>query len=183
MEDFEREREHVNRQQDQIKERKKRVEEEVERYKEKQQEIAARLSQISGMTRDEAKAMLLNTMEEEAKVDFAKQYRRIEEEMKENAEKEAKKVIGTSIQRFAGEYVAEKAITSVELPNDDVKGRLIGREGRNIRAFEQICGVDLIVDDTPEVVVISSFQCRSSRNRSSNTYQTYRRWPYPSRLK
>ena len=76
--------------------------------------------------------------------------------------KSLKKIIGTSIQRFAGEYVAEKAITSVEIPSDDVKGRLIGREGRNIRAFEQICGVDLIIDDTPEVVVISSFNVVSS---------------------
>ena len=96
-------------------------------------------------------------MEEDAKVDFAKVARRLEEEAKEDAEKSAKNIIGRAIQRFSGEYVAEKAITTVDLPSDDVKGRLIGREGRNIRAFEQICGVDLIIDDTPEVVVVSSF--------------------------
>ena len=86
-----------------------------------------------------------------------KKFRRLEEEANEDAEKNAKNIIGRAIQRFSGEYVAEKAITTVEIPNDDVKGRLIGREGRNIRAFEQICGVDLIIDDTPEIVVVSSF--------------------------
>ena len=157
IEVFEQERENIRHREDEIKERKKRIEEEVERYKKKQMEIADKLSQISGMTRENAKDLLMQTMQEEAKVDFAKYLRQMTEETKEKAEKEAKKVIGTSIQRFAGEYVAEKAITSVEIPSDDVKGRLIGREGRNIRAFEQICGVDLIIDDTPEVVVISSF--------------------------
>ncbi len=109
------------------------------------------------MTREEAKGLLMKEMEEAAKVDFAKELRRIEEEAREDSEKASKRIIGIAIQRFAGEYVAEKAITAVELPSDDIKGRLIGREGRNIRAFEQICGVDLIIDDTPEVVVISSF--------------------------
>ena len=154
---FEQDKDNLHRREDEIKERKKRVEEEIERYKKKQAQIADKLSEVSGMTRESAKNLLMQTMEEDAKVDFAKYLCRMEEETKEKAEKEAKKVIGTSIQRFAGEYVAEKAITSVEIPSDDVKGRLIGREGRNIRAFEQICGVDLIIDDTPEVVVISSF--------------------------
>ena len=72
-------------------------------------------------------------------------------------QKKCKEHYWRAIQRFSGEYVAEKAITTVEIPSDDVKGRLIGREGRNIRAFEQICGVDLIIDDTPEIVVVSSF--------------------------
>ncbi len=135
----------------------KRVEEEVENYKKKQSDLSIKLSEVSSMTRDQAKEELLKVMEEDAKVDFAKVLKRMDEETNELAEKNAKKVIGTAIQRFAGEYVAEKTITSVELPSDDVKGRLIGREGRNIRAFEQICGVDLIIDDTPEIVVISSF--------------------------
>lgn len=134
-----------------------RVDEEIGKFKQRQQDLTEKLTEISNMTRDEAKSLLLENMEEEAKVDFAKTYRRLEEEAKEDAEKNAKKVIGTAIQRFAGEYVAEKTITTVDLPSDDIKGRLIGREGRNIRAFEQICGVDLIIDDTPELVVISSF--------------------------
>ena len=123
--------------------------------KNKQNEFNDRLAQVSQMTKEEAKQELLRAMEEEARVDFGKILRRIEEETKEEAEAKSKRIVGIAIQRFAGEYVGEKTIGSVELPSDDVKGRLIGREGRNIRAFEQICGVDLIIDDTPEVVVIS----------------------------
>jgi ribonucrease Y len=135
----------------------KKVEHEVERYKNKQYELSTKLSEVAEMTPDQAKNELLTTMEEAARVDFAKVYRRIEEEAKDEAEEKAKRFIGVAIQRFAGEYVAEKTISTVDLPSDDIKGRLIGREGRNIRAFEQICGVDLIIDDTPELVVISSF--------------------------
>src|SRR5690606_14903919 len=105
----------------------------------------------------EAKAELIKAFEDEAKVDAAQRIRRIEEEANEEAEKRAKRVLSIALQRFAGEYVAEQTISSVELPSDEIKGRLIGREGRNIRAFEQICGVDLIIDDTPGMVVISSF--------------------------
>ncbi len=133
------------------------ITQEMEKYKARQLELSTELSRIGGMTKEEAKNLLLKEMEEDAKVDFAKVARRLEEEAKEDAEKSAKNIIGRAIQRFSGEYVAEKAITTVDLPSDDVKGRLIGREGRNIRAFEQICGVDLIIDDTPEVVVVSSF--------------------------
>lgn len=140
-----------------LEESKKNLEREIGRYKERQSDLANKLSEVAGMTKDEAKRILMENMEEEAKVEFAKEFRRLEEEAKEDSEKASKRIVGIAIQRFAGEYVAEKTISSVELPSDDVKGRLIGREGRNIRAFEQICGVDLIIDDTPEVVVISSF--------------------------
>lgn len=132
-------------------------EEEVIKLRKKQDEFNDRLAEVANMTKEEAKSELLRAMEEEARVDYGKILRRIEEETKEEAEAKSKRIIGIAIQRFAGEYVGEKTIGSVELPSDDVKGRLIGREGRNIRAFEQICGVDLIIDDTPEVVVISSF--------------------------
>jgi len=135
----------------------KKVSHEVEKFKEKQVELSEKLTTVAAMTRDEAKEQLMKTMEEDARVGAAKSIRRIEEEAKEEAEKKAKRLIGIAIQRFAGEYVAEKTISSVELPSDEIKGRLIGREGRNIRAFEQICGVELIIDDTPEIVVISSF--------------------------
>lgn len=136
---------------------KKLHEEEANKLKKKQEEFNDRLAQVAQMTKEEAKQELLRAMEEEARVDFSKTLRRLEEETKEEAEAKSKRIVGIAIQRFAGEYVGEKTIGSVELPSDDVKGRLIGREGRNIRAFEQICGVDLIIDDTPEVVVISSF--------------------------
>lgn len=135
----------------------KRIDREVDVYKEKQSELSSRLTEVAQMSKDEAKNHLINVMEEEANVDFAKQLSRLEQEFKENSERESKKVIGIAIQRYAGEYVAERTIGTVDLPSDDIKGRLIGREGRNIRAFEQICGVDLIIDDTPEVVVVSSF--------------------------
>ncbi|WP_164848548.1 ribonuclease Y [Halobacteriovorax sp. HLS] len=133
------------------------ADEERGRFKAKQEEIAVKLSEVAKLTEEQAKEELLSIMEEDAKVDFSKRLVRLEEEAKDTAEEKAKRIVGIAIQRFAGEHVAEKTISTVELPSDDVKGRLIGREGRNIRAFEQICGVDLIIDDTPEVVVISSF--------------------------
>ncbi len=133
------------------------VDEEIKKYHEKQDELANKLTVIAGLTKEEAKNQLIAAVEEEAKVEAAKRVLRIEEEAKEEAEKRAKRVVGIAIQRFAGEYVAESTISTVELADDGVKGRLIGREGRNIRAFEQICGVDLIIDDTPGVVTISSF--------------------------
>lgn len=157
IEEKEKELERLKERDRELDEAKTRVEAEMQRYKERQSEITVRLSEISGMTRDEAKKELIARMEEEAKVDFARELKRIEEETHRDAEVKAKKIISTAIQRFAGEYVADRTITSVDLPSDDVKGRLIGKEGRNIRAFEQICGVDLIIDDTPEMVVISSF--------------------------
>lgn len=133
------------------------TEEEEQKFKVRQNEISEKLTQVAGMTKEEAKQELIKAYEEEAKVDAAQSIRRIEEEANEEAEKRAKRVLSIALQRFAGEYVAEQTISSVELPNDEIKGRLIGREGRNIRAFEQICGVDLIIDDTPGMVVISSF--------------------------
>lgn len=140
-----------------VEEQKKKLEDLKQKYEERRQKIVQELERVASMTKDEAKNILMDQMVEEAKVHAAKEIVRVEEEMKEEAEKKAKRIIGISIQRFAGEYVAERTITSVELPSDDLKGRLIGREGRNIRAFEQICGVDLIIDDTPGTVVISSF--------------------------
>lgn len=134
-----------------------RVQAEIEAFKKKQEDIVIRLTEVSGLSKEAAKQELLDRMTEEARVDFAKIIKKMDEDAKDQAEKNAKKIISTAIQRFAGEYVSEKTIGSVELPSDDVKGRLIGREGRNIRAFEHICGVDLIIDDTPETVVISTF--------------------------
>lgn len=121
------------------------------------EEQRIKLEQISEMTAEEAKEELKSILIEEARIDSAKMIKRIEDEAKENADKKAKEIIGFAIQRYAGEYVAEKAVTVVNLPNDEMKGRIIGREGRNIRSFESSTGVDLIVDDTPEAVVLSVF--------------------------
>lgn len=142
---------------EEVEDQKKNVQKELERYQRKTAEMSEKLAEVSGHTKEEAKQRLMAVMEEEAKVDFAKRLREIEEEAREKAEGASKRIVGIAIQRFAGEYVAERAISVVSLPDDGVKGRLIGREGRNIRAFEQICGVDLIIDDTPEAVVVSSF--------------------------
>lgn len=142
---------------DEVKRGLDRVESEVNKYKERQGELSTKLSKVANMTQEQAKQELIKNMEEEARIDFTKVARKIEEEAKEEAENKAKRLVGIAIQRFAGEYVAEKTISTVDLPSDDVKRRLIDREDRNIRAFEQICGVDLIIDDTPEVVVVSSF--------------------------
>jgi len=113
------------------------------------------LERISGLTAEEAKKELIALIEEEAKHDAAKRIREIEEELKETSVKKAQEYIALAVQRIAGEYITEITVSSVPLPSDEMKGRIIGREGRNIRAFEAITGVDVIIDDTPEVVVIS----------------------------
>ena len=115
------------------------------------------LEKISGITTEEAKQEILRRTEENAKYEIAKLIKRIEDEAKENAEKKAKEIIGASIQRYASDYVADATVSAVNLPSDDMKGRIIGREGRNIRALEAATGVDLIVDDTPEMVTLSAF--------------------------
>lgn len=116
-----------------------------------------KLQKISGLTRDEAKQMLFKKYEEEVSRDAAIMARRIEEEARENAEKKAKYLIALATQRIAGEYVGDVTVTTVSLPNDEMKGRIIGREGRNIRAFEAATGIDIIIDDTPEVVTLSGY--------------------------
>ncbi len=133
------------------------LDQEIKKTTEISEELANKLTQVAGLTKEQAKNQLIEQVEEEARLDAAKKVKRIEEEANEEAEKRSKRIVGIAIQRFAGEYVAEQTISSVEISDDGVKGRLIGREGRNIRAFEQICGVDLIIDDTPGIVTISSF--------------------------
>ncbi len=115
------------------------------------------LERISGLTSEQAKDFLLQTVEDEAKTDIAKLYRELESQAKEDAGKKAKEYVVTAIQRCAADYVAETTISVVQLPNDEMKGRIIGREGRNIRTLETMTGVDLIIDDTPEAVILSGF--------------------------
>lgn len=113
------------------------------------------LEQAAGMTREEAKRNLVEQMVEEAKHESAKRIRIVEEEAKEEATRRGQKIVALAIERLAGDFVAERTVTVVPLPSDEMKGRIIGREGRNIRALEAATGIDLIVDDTPEAVIIS----------------------------
>lgn len=115
------------------------------------------LERIASMTTEEAKQSLMQAMESEAKHDAAKKIKQIEDEARESADKNAKKILALAIQRYAGDYVAERTVSVVPLPSDEMKGRIIGREGRNIRAIEAATGIDLIIDDTPEAVIISGF--------------------------
>jgi ribonuclease Y len=117
--------------------------------------VRGKLEETAGMTRDEAKRSLVDQMTEEARGEAAKQIRQIESEAREEADRRAKKIVSIAIERLAGEFVADRTVSVVALPSDDMKGRIIGREGRNIRAIEAATGVDLIIDDTPEAVVIS----------------------------
>ncbi len=117
--------------------------------------VRQELERTAGLTRDEAKRTLIEQMTDEARHDAARHIRQIDAEGREEADRRAKKIISIAIERVAGEYVTERTVSVVPLPSDDMKGRIIGREGRNIRAIEAATGVDLIIDDTPEVVVIS----------------------------
>ncbi len=121
------------------------------------EEERVRLQKVAGLSRDEAKQLLLEKLEDEIRRDAASMARRIEEEAKEKADKEAKKIISLAIQRCAADYVSETTVGSVNIPNDEMKGRIIGREGRNIRAIEAATGVDIIIDDTPGAVALSCF--------------------------
>ncbi len=127
---------------------------EIAEIKQKQTE---ELERISGMTRDEAKNILVHEIEMSARHDAAVMVKEIEQEAKETAEKKAKNIVAMSIQKVAADHVAETTVSVVNLPSDEMKGRIIGREGRNIRTLETLTGVDLIIDDTPEAVIVSSF--------------------------
>ena len=115
------------------------------------------LERISGLTSEQAKDYLLKTVEEEVKHETAKLIKENEARVKEESEKRAKDIIVNAIQKCSTDHVSETTISVVNLPNDEMKGRIIGREGRNIRTIETLTGVDLIIDDTPEAVILSSF--------------------------
>lgn len=116
-----------------------------------------KLENLSGISAQEAKAMLISSIENEARHEAAMLIKKIEAEAREAADKKAKNIISVAVQRYAGDYVAEKTVSVVSLPNEEMKGRIIGREGRNIRAIEASTGIDLIIDDTPEAVILSGF--------------------------
>lgn len=134
---------------------------EVEKFKEEIEELykqqLSELERIAGLTSEEAKSLLLSNIEREIKYEAAMMIKEIETKAKEEADKRAKEIIASSIQRCAVDHAAETTISVVTLPNDEMKGRIIGREGRNIRAIETLTGIDLIIDDTPEAVILSGF--------------------------
>jgi len=129
-------------------------EEELERLVDEQNH---RLQEISGLTVEEARTRLLEEIESKTRHEAAKMIRQIESESRETAARKAQEILATAIQRYAGDFVAEQTVTAVTLPSEDMKGRIIGREGRNIRAIESATGVDLIIDDTPETVILSAY--------------------------
>ncbi len=121
------------------------------------EESKRELERISGLTAEEAKRLILQRVESDAKLEIAQTLKKVEEEFKARSEEISKNIIAIAMQKIAPEYVAESTVTIVDLPSDEMKGRIIGREGRNIRAFEMATGVDLIIDDTPEAVTLSCF--------------------------
>lgn len=149
-EELEKKDHHLRSQEGQIQKREK----DVEALEIEQQQ---QLERIAGMSSEQAKQHLLDQMLSEAKHDAAKGIKQIEDDAREIADKKAKMIMALAIQRYAGDFVAEKTVSVVPLPSDEMKGRIIGREGRNIRAIEAATGIDLIIDDTPEAVVISGF--------------------------
>ena len=127
------------------------------RVEELEQKGVQELERVSGLTSEQAKEELLRSVEDDVKVDVARLYRELESRAKEEAGKKAKEYVVNAIQKCAVDHVAETTISVVQLPSDEMKGRIIGREGRNIRTLETLTGVDLIIDDTPEAVVLSAF--------------------------
>jgi len=135
--------------------------EEVAKAKEEAESVKkahlATLEQISGLTQEQAKAFLLKTVEEDIRHDTALKIKEIEQQLKEESDEKAREILSIAIQRCAADHAAEATVSVVPLPNDEMKGRIIGREGRNIRTLETVTGVDLIIDDTPEAITVSSF--------------------------
>jgi len=163
-ENFDRKQEHLEKKGEELSRQEAQHRQQSERLQKKSDEIdqiyaaqQKKLEDISGMSGEQAKSQLIESMLSEARHDAAKGIKRIEEEAHETADKKAKKIMALAIQRYAGDFVAEKTVSVVPLPSDEMKGRIIGREGRNIRAIEAATGIDLIIDDTPEAVVISGF--------------------------
>lgn len=142
---------------DKLDNRLKKIEEDRERIGELRQELIKKTEEISGLTRDEAKKLLLDNLQEEIKQESAAMIRRVEAETEEIADKKARQILTLALQRCASDQVTESTVSVVNLPSDEMKGRIIGREGRNIRALEAATGVNVIIDDTPEAVVLSCF--------------------------
>jgi ribonuclease Y len=140
-----------------VKKQNKTLKKRIKKAEEIEAEVHTRISEIANLSPEQARQIIIDEMVSEARMEAGKRIKILEDEATEEAEKRAKRIISIAIQRYAGEYVTERCVTTVVLPSDEMKGRIIGREGRNIRAIEAATGVDLIVDDTPEAVVVSGF--------------------------
>jgi len=148
----------VDRREEELRKVEQQLQERARALGKRDQDISARLEQVAGLTAQEAKLELISGLENAARDEAAALVRNITEQAKKNADREAKKIIALAIQRIAAEQTAESSVSAVLLPSDEMKGRIIGREGRNIRAFEAATGVDVIIDDTPDTVVVSCFE-------------------------
>ncbi|HSR57496.1 MAG TPA: ribonuclease Y [Candidatus Binataceae bacterium] len=155
LEAFERREAEFNRRDQSLRSREKSLTDKEAQHQALIDEARAKLEQVAGLTREEAKRALMDEMLGQARTDAAKHIRVIEEEAREEADRRAKRIVSIAIERLAGEFVTERTVAVIPLPNDEMKGRIIGREGRNIRAIEAATGVDIIIDDTPESIVIS----------------------------
>lgn len=145
------------RREEELKARQRELEERLEALSEREGQIAAKLEEVAGLSRDEAREILLKKVEQEASHVIGLRLKELEEKARREADKKAREIIATAIQRCSADHTSEVSVSVVPLPSDEMKGRIIGREGRNIRTFETLTGVDLIVDDTPEAVTISCF--------------------------
>jgi ribonuclease Y len=148
----------VDRREQELRRTQQQLEDRARSLGKREQDIGARLEQVAGLSAHEAKLELIGGLENAARDEAAASVRNITEQARKNADREAKKIIALAIQRIAAEQTAESSVSAVVLPSDEMKGRIIGREGRNIRAFEAATGVDVIIDDTPDTVVVSCFE-------------------------
>ena len=149
--------EHIEKKENKLNNKEQRLDQKLEEANKLVAQKQEELEHISGLSIEEAKELLLSGLEQEVKYDAALMIKEIEAEAKENAEKSAKEIVTQAVQRIAADFVTETTVSVVALPNDEMKGRIIGREGRNIRTLETMTGIDLIIDDTPEAVIISGF--------------------------
>ena len=149
--------ESLEQKEDQLANKEKKIEETQEQIDELYRRQVAELERLSGLTAEEAKQIILSNVEKEVRQEAAQMIKQIEQQAKEEADKKAREIITLAIQRCAADHVAETTVSVVTLPNEEMKGRIIGREGRNIRALETLTGIDLIIDDTPEAVILSGF--------------------------
>jgi len=156
-ENIEKREENVNKRELEIISQERKIEEEIKEIEKRKQDMQKEIERISGLTKEDAKKILFENTKEEINKEVYEFIRKKEEEVKEIADKKAREIVIYAIQKIASEVTSETTISTVNLPNEEVKGRIIGREGRNIRALETVTGVDVIVDDTPEAIVLSSF--------------------------